>query len=77
MYFDVEQETGTATVSPTSAVVTSTLKSVTYGTSSASSSASSSTPSKSADAAIRPVEHSVVVALPAAALVLLASYMCL
>jgi len=77
MYFDVEQETGTATVSPTSAVVTSTLKSVTYGTSSASSSASSSTPSKSANAAIHPVGNSVVVALPAAALVLLASYMCL
>ncbi|KAI0255383.1 phosphatidylethanolamine-binding protein [Lactifluus subvellereus] len=72
MYFDVEQGTGTATVSPTSSVVTSISQ---PGTSSASS--SSSTPRKSSNAAIRPVGNSVVVTLPAVAFVLLASYMCL
>ncbi|KAI0303374.1 phosphatidylethanolamine-binding protein [Multifurca ochricompacta] len=74
MYFDVEQGTATATPSPTSPVVSSTLKPAASGSSSASSSASSSK-SSSSNAAIRS-GHSVL-AIPVAVFSLLASYICL
>ncbi|KAH9057646.1 hypothetical protein EDB87DRAFT_1629713 [Lactarius vividus] len=70
MYFDVEQGTATATLSPTSPVISSTLKPASSGTSSTSSARPPMPPLQFG------AGHSVF-AVPAAVCVLFASYMCL
>ncbi|KAH9171461.1 phosphatidylethanolamine-binding protein [Lactarius sanguifluus] len=77
MYFDVEQGTATATLSPTSPVISSTLKPASSGTASTSSGASPSGSSSSSNAAIAIRGGHAVFAVPAAVCVLFASYMCL
>jgi len=75
MYFDVEQGTATVTLSPTSPVITSTLKPATVGSAtgaSSAASASSSSASKGKNAAVQ--SKSSVLAVPAAVFILLASY---
>ena len=79
MYFDVEEGTATATLSPTSPVISSTLKPATTGSSTVTSSAGASTSSSGSsgsgsgnNAAVR--SGNSVLAVPAAVFVLLASY---
>lgn len=76
MYFDVEQGTTTVTLSPTSPVISSTLKPATAGSSTVTSSAGATTASSGSgsgkNAAVR--SGNSVLAVPAAVFVLLASY---
>ncbi|KAI0003224.1 phosphatidylethanolamine-binding protein [Russula compacta] len=73
MYFDVEQGTPNVTLSPTSAVITSTLKPATPASSTVSGSASSASASNTSKNAATQNENSVL-AVPVAVVVLLASY---
>jgi phosphatidylethanolamine-binding protein (PEBP) family uncharacterized protein len=77
MYFDVEVGTATVTVSPTSPVISSTLKPVAPTGTSSSSVANPSKASSSSNGATATWSGHSVFAVPVAAGVLFASYMCL
>jgi len=79
MYFDVEQGTATVTLSPTSPVISSTLKPAFSGTSSASSSGANPSKASSStnNAAVAIQSGYSIFAVPVAVCVLLASVMCL
>jgi len=76
MYFDVEEGTATVTLSPTSPVISSTLKPASSGTSS-SSVPNPSKASSTSNGATAIWSGQSVFAVPAAVGVLFASYMCL
>ncbi|KAF8266615.1 phosphatidylethanolamine-binding protein [Lactarius quietus] len=77
MYFDVEEGTANVTLSPTSPVISSTLKPATSMTSSSSVANPSKASSSSSNGANTISSGHSVFAVPAAVCVLLASYMCL